>query len=194
MKKIIVIAALLLGIAFGTQAQTFIGLNVGIGVESAGDNGGLTYGASADFGFLNTSFGTWGLFASLNNSIGTAGHTDLGIIHLSRQWRDRTSFIWGAGIDIRSALEIPYGRTGSDDGTEITGFHDQKGYGLVLRAGVSFKSHLYLTGSFAFGKYTLVKDIYSLSHTPAGLHYDGYRAEESDNSYYTVGLNIGYKF
>ena len=197
MKKTIVIAALLLWFTCGAQAQTFIGLNAGAGVESTtGDAAGLTLGVGADLGFINTSIGTWGIFGSRSVSLGTAGHTGLGIMHLPRDWRDRTAFIWGVGADLRSAVSTPYGQTIEDNGTlrESIGYRDQKGYGVVFRAGVSFKWHLYLTGSLAVGGFTSEKDTYSMSHTPAGLHYDGYSVANESRTYCNLSVNIGFRF
>lgn len=197
MKKTIAIIALLFGLACGAQAQTFVGLNVNAGIEgTTGDAQGITFGAGADFAFAKTSLGTWGLFASRNFSLGTAGHTDLGIMYLPRDWRGRIALIWGAGVDIRSAVETPYGQSFEDDGAlrQSIGYRDRKGYGVVLRAGVSFKHHFYLTGAFALGGFTSENDIYTMSHTPAGLHYDGYSFATEDRLYYCVNLCLGYRF
>lgn len=197
MKKTFAIIALLFGLACGAQAQTFVGLNVNAGIEgTTGDAQGITFGAGADFAFVNTPLGTWGLFASRNFSLGTAGHTALGIMHLPRDWRGRTALIWGAGVDLRSAVATPYGQYVEDDGTlrRSIGFRDQRGYGLVLRAGVSFKYLFYITGSLAFGGFTSEKDTYTMSHTPAGLHYDGYSFATEDRLYYCVNLCLGYRF
>lgn len=197
MKKTIAFAALLLGIACGAQAQVFVGLNANAGLEgTSGNAAGLTLGVGADLGFINTSVGTWGLFGSRSVSLGTAGHTNLGIMHLPRDWRDRTAFIWGVGADFRSAVDTPYGQTIEDNGIlrKSIGYRDQQGYGIELRAGVAFKWHLYLTGSLAVGGFTTKKDTYSMSHTPAGLHYDGYTASDESRAYYNLSVSIGYRF
>ena len=199
MKKIIVFAALLLGMACGVQAQVFVGLNAGGNIEATSDGGGgLTIGLGADCGFLRTSIGTWGLSASRSLTIGTASHTSttFGVLHLPREWRDRTAFIWGAGLDIRSAVDATHNRTIEDNGTlrQEIGYRDHQGYGLMLRAGVSFKWHLYLTGSVAIGGFTADKDIYSMHHTPAGIHYDGYTASDESRTYYNLSVSIGYRF
>ena len=199
MKRTIIIAALLFGMACGVQAQVFVGLNAGGNIEATSDGGGgLTIGLGADCGFLRTSIGTWGLSASRSLTIGTASHTGttFGVLHVSNDWRDRTTFIWGAGVDIRSSVDATHSRTIEDDGTirQEIGYRDRQGYGLMLRAGVSFKWHLYLTGSLAVGGFTSEKDTYSMSHTPAGLHYDGYRMEQENREYYNLGLNIGFRF
>ncbi len=197
MKKTFAIIALLFGLACGAQAQTFVGLNVNAGIEgTTGDAQGITFGAGADFAFAKTSLGTWGLFASRNFSLGTAGHTDLGIMYLPRDWRGRTALIWGAGVDLRSAVATPYGQYIEDDGTmrQSIGFRDQRGYGLVLRAGASFKRHFYITGSLVFGGFTSEKDTYTMSHTPAGLHYDGYDVTKEDRLYYCFNISLGFKF
>lgn len=198
MKKTIVIATLLLGITCGAQAQVFVGLNGGGNIEATSDGGGLAIGVGADCGFFITPIGTWGLSASRSLTIGTASHTNttLGVLHLPRDWRDRTAFIWGAGLDIRSAVNATHNRTIEDNGTlrQEIGYRDRQGYGLMLRAGVAFKWHLYLTGSVAFGRFTADKDVYSMHHTPAGIHYDGYATTPDDCNYLTLGVNIGYRF
>lgn len=191
------LAALLLGIACGAQAQVFVGLNANAGLEgTSGNAAGLTLGVGADLGFINTSVGTWGLFGSRSVSLGTAGHTNLGIMHLPGDWRDRTAFIWGVGADFRSAINTPYGQTIEDNGSsrENIGYHDRRGYGVVLRAGWAFMWHLYLTGSLAVGAFTSEKDIYTLSHTSAGLHYNGYSAKDESRTYYSLSVSIGYRF
>lgn len=198
MKKTIVIAALLLGIACCAQAQVFVGINGSGNIEATSDGGGLGIGVGADCGFLISSIGTWGLSVSRSLTIGTASHTSttFGVLHLPREWRDRTAFIWGAGLDIRSAVDATHNRTIEDNGTlrQEIGYRDHQGYGLMLRAGVSFKWHLYLTGSVAIGGFTADKDIYSMHHTPAGIHYDGYSTAPEDRTYLTLGLNIGFRF
>lgn len=197
MKKTFAIIALLFGLACGAQAQTFVGLNVNAGIEgTTGDTKGITLGAGADFAFAKTTLGTWGLFASHNFSLGTAGHTDLGIMHLPRDWRGRVALIWGAGVDLRSAVATAYGQYVEDDGTlrQSIGFRDRKGYGVVLRAGASFKRHFYITGSLAFGGFTSEKDTYTMSHTPAGLHYEGYDVTSEDRLYYCLNISLGFKF
>lgn len=197
MKKTIAIAALLIGLAGGAQSQTFIGIEANAGVENTtGNVKGVTLGVGADFAFANTALGKWGIFASRSFSLGTAGHTALGIMHLPRDWRGHTALIWGIGIDLRSAVETPYNQSIEDDGTlrRSIGYRDLKGYGVVLRAGASFKSHFYLTGAFALGGLTSENDIYSMSHTPAGLHYDGYNADGEDRLYYCINISLGYRF
>lgn len=198
MKKTIVIAVLLLGIACGAQAQVFVGLNAGGNIEATSDGGGLAIGVGADCGFFITTIGTWGLSASRSLTLGTTSHTSttLGILHVSRNWRDRTAFIWGAGLDIRSSVDATHNRTIEDNGTlrQEIGYRDHKGYGLMLRAGVAFKWHLYLTGSVAFGGFSTDKDVYSMHHTPVGIHYDGYTSAPEDRTYLTLGVNIGYRF
>lgn len=199
MKRTIIIAALLFGMACGVQAQVFVGLNAGGNIEATSDGGGgLTIGLGADCGFLRTSIGTWGLSASRSLTIGTASHTGttFGVLHVSNDWRDRTTFIWGAGVDIRSSVDATHSRTIEDDGTirQEIGYRDRQGYGLMLRAGVSFKWHLYLTGSVTFGSFTADKDVYSMHHTPAGIHYDGYSVSNESRTYYNLSINIGYRF
>ena len=185
---------------FGTMAasaQVFVGINGGAGIEStSGNANGLTLGAGVDFGFLNTAIGSFGLSTSHCASLGTAAHTDLGVMYVSSGWRERNSLILGAGVDLRSAVTSAYGTSIEDNGTlrESIGYRDRHGYGLILRAGVSFKWHLYLTGSVAFGSFTADKDVYSMHHTPAGIHYDGYSTAPEDRHYFTLGVNIGYRF
>lgn len=195
--KRVIIAALLLVATTTVSAQVFVGLGVNSGVESTTGNAtGITLGAGADLGFINTSLGTFGLSASGSLSLGTAAHTGLGVMYVSRDWRERSAFIFGAGIDLRSAVDAPYGQTVEDNGTlrESVGYRDRQGYGLILRAGVSFNRHLYVTGSVTFGSFTTNKDIYSLHHTPAGFHYEGYSTASEDSTYLTLGVNIGYRF
>ena len=205
MKKILIIvcASIIFNFQFSTfnslKAQVFVGLNGGGNIESTSDGGGgLAIGVGADCGFLITSGGTWGLSASRSLTIGISSHTNttLGMLHLPRDWRDRTAFIWGAGLDIRSAVDATQKRTIEDDGTlrQEIGYRDRQGYGLMLRAGVSFKWHLYLTGSVAFGSFTADKDVYSMHHTPTGIHYDGYSTAPEDRHYFTMGVNISYRF
>jgi len=197
MKKIIIVIVLSFFVVCGSQAQMFVGLNAGAGLEKTSrDATGVTLGVGADFGFLNTSLGTWGLFGSRSFSLGTSGHTALGVVHLPSDWDSRTGFMWGVGIDLRSAINTPYGQTIEDNGTlyENISFRDRRGYGVVLRAGVSFKDYLYLTGSLAFGSVTTEKDIYSMSHTSAGLHFNGYGAVDERNSYFNLGVAIGFRF
>lgn len=199
MKKTIVIAALLLGIACGAQAQVFIGLNGGGNIEATSDGGGgLAIGVGADYGFLRTAIGTWGLSASRTLTIGTSSHTGttLGVLHVSNDWRERTAFIWGAGLDIRSAGNATHSRAIEDDGTQRqeTGYRDCQGYGIMLRAGLSFKWHLYLTGSMALGRFIADKDVYSMHHTADGIHYDGYNTSPEGRNYLNLGLSVGFRF
>lgn len=196
MKKMIVAALLLIG-TMTASAQVFAGLNGGAGVETTTGNAkGITIGAGADIGFINTSAGIFGLSVSRSISLGTASHSDFGMMFVSCGWHDHTAIILGAGIDIRSAVETPYGQTVEDNGIirESIGYRDCQGYGLMLRAGVSFKWHLYITGSVAFGTFSAEKDVYSMHHTPAGIHYDGYASTPTDCSYFTLGVNIGFRF
>lgn len=196
MKKMIVAAMLLIG-TMTASAQVFIGLNGGAGVETTTVNAnGITIGAGADIGFINTSVGIFGLSVSRSISLGTASHSDFGMMFVSCGWHDHTALILGAGIDIRSAVETPYGQTVEDNGIirESIGYRDCQGYGLMLRAGVSFKWHLYITGSVAFGTFTADKDVYSMHHTPAGIHYDGYSTSNEDHNYTTIGITLGYRF
>ncbi len=197
MKKSITIAILLLASAFNGHPQAFFGVNAGAALESTtNDATGIIIGAGVDFGFLNTSAGLWGLSASHNLSLGTANHTNIGILHLPQNWDDRTALFWGAGIDIRSAVQTPYGQTIEDNGTgrQCVCYRDNQGYGLMLRLGISFPNHFYLAGSIAFGAISANKDIYSMTYTAAGLHYDGFNTIDEDRSYLTLGLNIGYRF
>lgn len=196
MKKMIVAALLLIG-TMTASAQVFVGLNGGMGVETTTVNAnGITIGVGADLGFINTSVGTFGLSTSRGISLGTAAHTDLGVMFVAGNWRERTALILGAGVDLRSDVKTSYGQTVEDNGIrrESIAYRDRKGYGLMLRAGVSFKWHLYITGSMAFGNFTADKDIYSMHHTPAGIHYDGYASAPQNCSYFTLGVNIGYRF
>lgn len=196
MKRMIVAALLLFG-TMTVSAQVFVGLNGGAGLEStSGNANGLTLGAGADLGFVNTAVGTFGLSANRSVSLGTAAHTGLGVVYVAGGWRDRTALILGAGINLRSAVETPYGQIIEDDGTlrESIGYRDRRGYGLMLRAGVSFKWHLYLTGDVAFGSFTADKDVYSMHHTPAGIHYDGYSTAPEGRNYFNFGLNLGFRF
>lgn len=196
MKKMIVAALLLIG-TMTASAQVFVGLNGGMGVETTTVNAnGITIGVGADLGFINTSVGTFGLSTSRSFSLGTAAHTDLGLMFVAGNWRERTALILGAGVDLRSDVKTSYGQTIDDNGIkrESITYRDRKGYGLMLRAGVSFKWHLYITGSMAFGNFTADKDIYSMHHTPAGIHYDGYASAPQNCSYFTLGVNIGYRF
>lgn len=196
MKKMIVAAMLLIG-TMTASAQVFIGLNGSAGVETTTVNAnGITIGAGADIGFINTSVGIFGLSVSRSISLGTASHSDFGMMFVSCGWHDHTAIILGAGIDIRSAVETPYGQTVEDNGIirESIGYRDCQGYGLMLRAGVSFKWHLYITGSVAFGTFTADKDVYSMHHTPAGIHYDGYSTSNEDHNYTTIGITLGYRF
>jgi len=197
MKKVFFTIALLFLVVCGSQAQMFVGLNAGAGLENTSrDATGITLGAGADFGFLNTSLGTWGLFGSRSFSLGTSGHTALGIVHLPSDWDSRTGFMWGVGVDLRSAINTPYGQTIEDNGSlyENISFRDRMGYGVVVRAGVTFKELFYLTGSLAFGSVTTEKDVYSMSHTSAGLHFNGYSAINERNSYFNLGVAIGFGF
>lgn len=196
MKKMIVAALLLIG-TMTASAQVFVGLNGGMGVETTTVNAnGITIGVGADLGFINTSVGTFGLSTSRSFSLGTAAHTDLGLMFVAGNWRERTALILGAGVDLRSDVKTSYGQTIDDNGIrrESITYRDRKGYGLMLRAGVSFKWHLYITGSMAFGNFTADKDVYSMHHTPAGIHYDGYASAPQNCSYFTLGVNIGYRF
>ena len=189
--------ALLLFGTMAASAQVFIGLNGCAGVETtSGNANGLTLGAGADLGFVNTAVGTFGFSASHSVSLGTAAHTDLGVMYVASGWRERTALILCAGVDLRSTVSSAYGTYNNDDGTlrESVGYRDRQGYGLMLRAGVSFKWHLYLTGSVAFGSFTADKDIYSMHHTPAGLHYDGYSTSPEGHNYLSLVVNIGYRF
>lgn len=205
MKKILIIvcASLILNFQFSAfnslKAQVFVDLNAGGNIEATSDEGGgLAIGVGADCGFIRTAIGTWGLSATRSLTIGTASHmgTTLGVLHVSNDWRERTAIIWGAGLDIRSAVDATHNRTIEDNGTlrQEIGYRDRQGYGLMLRAGVAFKWHLYLTGSVAFGSFTTDKDTYSMHHTPAGLHYDGYSTAPEDHHYFTLGVNLGYRF
>lgn len=196
MKRMIVAALLLIGTT-AASAQVFFGLNGGAGVESTtGNANGITIGAGADFGFINTTVGTFGLSACRSIGIGTAAHTGLGMMFVSRGWHEGTAFILGAGIDLRSTVDTPYGQTIEDNGAlrESISYRDRKGYGVLLRAGVSFKWNLYITGSVAFGTFSADKDVYSMHHTPTGIHYDGYVSTPTDCSYFTLGVNIGFRF
>lgn len=196
MKKMIVAALLLIG-TMTASAQVFVGLNGGMGVETTTVNAnGITIGVGADLGFINTSVGTFGLSTIRSLSLGTAAHTDLGLMFVAGNWRERTALILGAGVDLRSDVKTSYGQTIDDNGIkrESVTYRDRKGYGLMLRAGVSFKWHLYITGSMAFGNFTADKDVYSMHHTPAGIHYDGYASAPQNCSYFTLGVNIGYRF
>lgn len=192
-----IVAALLLIGTMTASAQVFVGLNGGMGVETTTVNAnGITIGVGADLGFINTSVGTFGLSTSRSFSLGTAAHTDLGLMFVAGNWRERTALILGAGVDLRSDVKTSYGQTVDDNGIkrESITYRDRKGYGLMLRAGVSFKWHLYITGSMAFGNFTADKDVYSMHHTPAGIHYDGYASAPQNCSYFTLGVNIGYRF
>lgn len=192
-----IVAALLLIGTMTASAQVFVGLNGGMGVETTTVNAnGITIGVGADLGFINTSVGTFGLSTSRSFSLGTAAHTDLGLMFVAGNWRERTALILGAGVDLRSDVKTSYGQTIDDNGIrrESITYRDRKGYGLMLRAGVSFKWHLYITGSMAFGNFTADKDVYSMHHTPAGIHYDGYASAPQNCSYFTLGVNIGYRF
>lgn len=192
-----IVAALLLIGTMTASAQVFVGLNGGMGVETTTVNAnGITIGVGADLGFINTSVGTFGFSTSRSFSLGTAAHTDLGLMFVAGNWRERTALILGAGVDLRSDVKTSYGQTIDDNGIkrESITYRDRKGYGLMLRAGVSFKWHLYITGSMAFGNFTADKDVYSMHHTPAGIHYDGYASAPQNCSYFTLGVNIGYRF
>ncbi len=192
-----IVAALLLIGTVTASAQVFVGLNGGMGVETTTVNAnGINIGVGADLGFINTSVGTFGLSTSRSFSLGTAAHTDLGLMFVAGNWRERTALILGAGVDLRSDVKTSYGQTIDDNGIkrESITYRDRKGYGLMLRAGVSFKWHLYITGSMAFGNFTADKDVYSMHHTPAGIHYDGYASAPQNCSYFTLGVNIGYRF
>lgn len=196
MKKMIV-AALLLIVTMTASAQVFVGLNGGAGFENTNGNAkGITIGAGVDIGFINTSVGTFGLSASRSLSLGTAAHTNLGMIYVTGGWRKHIGLILGAGIDLRNAVEIPYGQTVLDNGAlrESVGYRDRQGYGLMLRAGFALKWHLYLTGSVAFGTFTADKDVYSMHHTPAGIHYDSYSTSTENHNYTTIGITLGYRF
>ena len=195
--KRIVIATLLLIVTMSASAQVFGGINGGTGLEATtGNAAGITLCAGADIGFVNTAVGTFGLSASRSVSLGTATHTDFSVMYVSNGWRERTALILGAGVDLRSSVTSAYGTSVEDDGTlrESIGYRDRQGYGLMFRAGVSFKWHIYLTGSVAFGSFTADKDVYSMHHTPAGIHYDGYTSAPEDHRYFTLGVNIGYRF
>jgi hypothetical protein len=197
MKKIIVIVSLLIVVAGSTQAQVFVGVNNSAGLEGTSNNAaGLTVAAGADIGFINTYVGTWGLFGSQSISLGTTGHTVIGVLHLPHDWRDRTAFLWGLGADLRSTVNTPYGQKTEESGTlrKSIGYRDKRGYGIALRAGVSFKFHLYLSGSLVLGGFDTYKDVYTMSHTPAGLHYDGYSVGDENHTYSTLSLSIGYRF
>jgi len=203
MKNILLIVCASIIFQFSTfnslMAQVFVGLNGSGNIEATSDDGGgITIGMGADCGFLHTSIGTWGLSANRSLTLGTASHTGttLSVLHVSNDWRDRTAFILGAGVDIRSAVDAIHSRTIEDDGTlrQEIGYRDRQGYGLLLRAGVSFKWHLYLTGNVTFGSFTADKDVYSMHHTPAGIHYDGYSTTSEDHYYFTLGINLGYRF
>ncbi len=197
MKKTLCIAILLLGLFHCLQAQIFIGINAGAGLEgTTGNTSGITLGVGTDIGFINTSVGMWGLSASRHLSLGTANHTDFGILHLPQDWHKCTAFLWGAGLDIRSAMGTPYGQSIEDDGTlrRSIGYRDNMGFGVMLRIGVSSPKHFYLSGSIAVGAFTSNKDTYTLTHTASGLHYNGFASTTEDRSYLTLGIHIGYRF
>lgn len=205
MKKILIIicASLIFNFQFSTfnslKAQVFVGLNNNGNIEATSDEGsGIAIGVGVDCGFLRTTLGTWGLTVSRSLTLGTSSHTGttIGIMHVSNDWRERTALLLGAGLDIRSAVDAAHSWTTEDNGTlrEGIGYRDRQGYGLMLRAGVSFKWHLYLTGNVAFGGFTADKDVYSMHHTPAGIHYDGYSCTPEKRHYFTFGINIGFHF
>jgi len=197
MKNCLIIATLLFGLALCVQAQAFFGINAGVGLEStSGSSSGVTIAAGVDYGFINTSIGVWGLSASRCLSLGTANHTDFSILHLPQDWHKRTAFFWAVGLDLRSAVETTYGQFVEDDGVtrNSVGYRDDNGYGLSLRVGVSSTKHLYLAGSIAVGAFTANKDAYTLTHTAAGLHYEGFSSSTEDRIYLTLGVNIGYGF
>ncbi len=181
------------------NAQVFIGVNSGLSLEAtSAQAGGAGFNLGADFGFINTSHGTWGISANECLTLGTSSHTstDLGVFHVADGWDNSSAFIWGAGLDIRSAVKSTYGRSITDDGISRveTGYRDSMGYGLMLRAGATFKWHFYLTGIVTVGRIITDKDEYSMTHTASGIHYNGYTTSSSNNIYCTVGATLGWRF
>lgn len=197
MKKLVIIAILFLGLSYSAQSQAFVGAGGQLCMEAAGvEANGITIGGGIDIGCLILQSGTWGFFAQRDFGIATASHTGLGVLHLPRDWKEHTSFIWGAGIDIRSAVPTPYGQEFEFDGQNphSQSFHAGQGYGFRFRAGVSFKWHIYLMGTVAVGSFSQFRDVYNMHTTQAGLHYDGFHSSEEGRGYLMLGLNLGYRF
>lgn len=165
----------------------FFGVSVGaFGEGTSRMNFGTGGCIGIDFGFPTKDFRAWGGFLNVKPEYSFASsdlitHVQFGALYAGSCFQYQKAPLLGIGMDIRSYSDSYYSSSRKYE------YSDGIGFGLVLRGGIISQKHIYCFADLTLGYYGKKK--YERDN------YGHYKYIETMPAiYYSLGLNVGFKF
>lgn len=154
-------------------------------------------GAGIDFAFHTKNFAAVGGFINIKGggpiSTGTyPTHIQLGLLRAGNGFQYKSKPLFGIGLDIRPSESNEYYVKTSKGNKKYFYSEDDTGIGLVLRAGIISKNHLYYYADL-FGGY-MQSQRKTTTYYPNGNLAGVTGKQWFNNVYFGLALNLGFKF
>ena len=154
-------------------------------------------GAGIDFAFPTNNFAAVGGFINIKGggpiSTGTyPTHIQLGLLRAGNGFQYKSKPLFGIGLDIRPSESNEYYVKTSKGNKKYFYSEDNTGIGLVLRAGIISKNHLYYYADL-FGGY-MQSQRKTTTYYPNGNLAGVTGKQWFNNVYFGLALNLGFKF